>query len=132
MHNNNDYPLTHNGAKVQQLLDAIQPAIQTVQPVTGMLPNRIYSFGFITEDTTFLLNTTDIDSSIANCYHWVFITGGTAPTITWPASIRMWTEGDAPEIEEYTYYEIDVMNGVAVYVAIELPQEMQAEEQEGE
>ena len=118
MSNARDKQLTQNGAKIQQLLDAIQPAIQTTQPVTGMLPNIVYNFGELQGDTTFLMDTTNVDPSILNHYYWMFDTPSTAPTITFPAAITSWNGGSAPTINASKHYEISVINGIGCFMEV--------------
>jgi len=127
MPNNNDYPLTQNGEKVQQLLDAIQPPVGTAQPSGGFLPNKLYNLGELSDDTTFALAAPS-DNTIVNHYYFTFETGATAPTITWPTGI-VWMGGEAPEIAENSHYEISILNGIAAYMEVELPE---PEEEEGE
>ena len=117
MPNARDKQLTQNGATVQKLLDAIQPAIQTTQPVTGMLPNILYDFGELEGDTTFLMATPE-DETIVNHYYWMFDTPSSAPTITWPVAITSWMGDDAPNIEASKHYEISVLNGVGAYMEV--------------
>lgn len=117
MPNARDKQLTQNGAKIQQLLDAIQPAIQTTQPVTGMLPNILYNFGELEGDTTFLMATPE-DATIVNHYYWMFDTPSSAPTITWPAGITAWFGGSAPTINADKHYEISVLNGIGAFMEV--------------
>ena len=122
MPNARDKQLTQSGAQVQKLLNAIQPPVGTVQPVTGMLPNILYNFGVLEGDTTFLLAPPE-DAMIINHYYWMFETGETAPTITFPAEITSWNGGEAPEIEAGHHYEISVLNGIGAFMDVELPSE---------
>ena len=120
MPNTRDKFFSQTGDKIQQLLNAIQPPFQTTQPVGGMLPNIMYNFGELSGDTTFLM-AAPADNTIVNHYFWMFDTPSTAPTITWPAAITMWADGNAPTIGESTHYEVSVINGVAAIMAVELP-----------
>lgn len=90
-------------------------------PQNGMLPNTLYTLGEITTDTTFVMAAAT-DNTIANVWMWTFNTGSTAPTITWPAQITIWSDGEAPEIETNKYYEVSVMNGVGTIISADIPQ----------
>ena len=94
--------------------NAINPALESTQPLTGMLPNIPYSFGTLSADTTFTLDTTNVTSG-SNHYYWIFDIGGTVPTITWPDGLT-WYGGAAPVIQANKHYEISVLNGIAAYM----------------
>ena len=49
-----------------------------------------------------------------NHYFWMFDTGSTAPTVTWPTGIT-WADGSAPTVAASKHYEISVLNGIAYY-----------------
>lgn len=115
MANERDYSLNQTGPKVQQLLDAIQPPIQTVQPAGGMLPNMVYRFGVLEEDTVFDTSASS-ETSIPNSYFFTFETGATVPNIQLPV-IRGWNKDDVPVFEPNTYYEIYIIDGIGSYVA---------------
>lgn len=107
-----DKQLRQTGNRVQELLDAVQPPIVTTLPQGGFVPNIVYNLGPLTGTVTFAL-ATPTDNTIVNHYYWMFDTGNTAPTITWPANID-WKGGAAPTIEANTHYEISILNGKGV------------------
>ena len=122
-----DKQLTQNGARVQKLLNAIQPPIGTSQPAGGFLPNIFYALGTLSEDTTFSLAApAQEDANIPNHYYWTFETGSTVPDINFPEGI-IWKDGEEPTIEENTHYEISVVRGFGAFMAIELPEEEEGE-----
>ena len=116
-----DFSFTQPGEKIQQLLNAIQPPIQTSQPGGGMLPNTIYDLGKLEGDTVFLL-ASPTDNTIPNPYHWTFDTGSTAPTITWPSGI-IWPDDFEPGIDTNKHYEVFVRKGYASMLIYSLPTE---------
>ena len=71
--------------------------------------------------------STSVCRSIVNHYYFTFDTPSTAPSITWPAAITMWADGDEPTIEESTHYEVSVINGVAAIMGVKLPDEEEGE-----
>jgi hypothetical protein len=118
-----DKQLTQNGARVQKLLNAIQPPIGTSQPAGGFLPNIFYALGTLLADTTFSLAApAQEDANIVNHYYWTFETGSTVPDINLPAGIT-WIGGEAPTFEENTHYEISVLNGIGAFMSVEIEQE---------
>lgn len=132
-----NYDLQQQGITIQKLLNAIQPAVQTAQPVGGMRPNILYDLGTLEGDTAFLLAAPE-DNSITNHYYWAFdveeieveeggVTVTALPTITWPAGIVAWNGGAAPEISAHTHYEISVLNGIGAFMDVELPEEEEGE-----
>lgn len=92
---------------------------ETEIPADGFAPNTFYNLGTITENTTFLM--AEGEEGKANHYFWVFETGADVPEITWPEGIRMWKDNMTPEIAANQHYEISVYDGVALYIAIEMP-----------
>lgn len=92
---------------------AINPPIETIQPLNGFLPGVIYDLGELSENTTFAL-ATPTDNTIPNAYHWTFDTGSTAPTITWPSGV-IWPEDFTPSVDADKHYEVFVRNG---YISI--------------
>lgn len=112
--NANSYIWQYPSAKA--VYSAIHPAIATTQPTGGMLPNIMYNLGTLSENTTFTL-AAPADNAIVNHYYWTFDTGGTAPTITWPAGIY-WFGGRAPNINISSHYEISVLNNIAVFMEV--------------
>ena len=55
-----------------------------------------------------------------NHYYWVFDTGDTAPTITWPSEITAWYGGSVPTIQANKHYEVSVLgrSGGSTFVAV--------------
>lgn len=106
------------GAKA--VYDAVNPAVASTQPAGGMLPNICYEYGTLSADTTFALDSTNVDSSIVNIYYWIFSTSSTAPTITFPNDITAWAgnclSNGAPVIAASKRYEISVKDGVAFII----------------
>lgn len=96
--------------------DEVHPAVASVQPTGGMLPNILYNLGELAGDTTFTLATPS-DANIVNHYFWTFDTGSTAPTITWPSGLS-WFGGSAPNINISSHYEISVLNNIAVFMEV--------------
>lgn len=108
--NETKYPST------KAVYDAIHPSIESLQPQNGFLPNILYILGELTENTTFSLATPE-NSNIVNHYYWIFETGSTAPTITWPNGIT-WFGGSAPIINSNKHYEISVLNSIGVFMEV--------------
>ena len=50
-----------------------------------------------------------------NHYFWMFETGNTAPTITWPSTGVAWAAGSAPTVAANKHYEISILGGIAYY-----------------
>ena len=96
----------------------IHPTVGTTQPQGGMLPNVFYNFGTLSGNTTFAMDTANVDSSILNHYYWTFNTPSTAPTITWPAAITSWFGGSAPTINASKHYEVSVVNGIGAIMEV--------------
>lgn len=94
----------------------VHPSIVTSQPAGGFAPNILYNLGELTGAVTFAL-AAEV-SGIVNHYYWTFDTGGTAPTITWPAGITSWVGGSAPTIGASKHYEISVLGGVGTYMEV--------------
>lgn len=82
-------------------------------PSGGMLPNVVYNLGTLSGNTTMTMASAT-DNTIVNLWHFTFTTPSTAPTITWDNAITAWYGGGAPTITGSTYYEVSVMNGVAI------------------
>lgn len=115
-----------NGGSITYNNVAKKISIATTVPQNGMSTNTLYNLGVISQNTTFLINPAQ-EVGIANVWTWTFSTGSTAPTITWPAQITMWSNGEAPEIEANKYYEVSVMNGVGTVISADIPQEEETE-----
>ena len=86
--------------------------VETSQPQGGFLPDVIYKLGTITGSVTFALAAAVTGN--ANHYYFVFDTGSTAPTITWPAGLT-WADGSAPTVAASKHYEVSIMDGIAYY-----------------
>lgn len=85
------------------------------QPQGGFLPDVIYKLGTLTGSVTFALAAAVTGN--ANHYFIVFDTGGTAPTITWPAGLT-WADGSAPTVAASKHYEVSIMDGIAAYLEV--------------
>lgn len=85
---------------------------ETNNPSGGFLPDVVYSLGTLTGSVTFALAAAVTGN--VNHYFFMFSTGGTAPTITWPTGIT-WAVGSAPTVAANMKYEISILNGVAYY-----------------
>jgi hypothetical protein len=82
------------------------------QPVGGFLPDVVYSLGTLSGTVTFALAAAVTGN--VNHYFWMFDTGVSAPTVTWPAGLT-WADGSAPTVQASKHYEISVLGGVAYY-----------------
>lgn len=111
------YPIT-DVSVILGLKSYCKIPVASSMPTDGFLPNVFYNMGELSGDTTFLFDTADIDSTILNIWHFVFVTPATAPTITWPAEITAWNGGNAPTIAASTRYEVNVLGGVATYTEV--------------
>lgn len=87
-------------------------AVETSNPSGGFIPDVVYSLGTLTGAVTFALAAAVTGN--VNHYFWMFDTGSTAPTITWPAGIT-WAGGSAPTVAASKHYEVSVLGGVAYY-----------------
>lgn len=85
---------------------------ETSNPSGGFLPDVVYSLGTLTGTVTFALAAAVTGN--VNHYFWMFDTGSTAPTITWPAGLT-WAAGSAPTVAASKHYEVSVLNGIAYY-----------------
>ena len=85
---------------------------ETNNPSGGFLPDVVYSLGTLTGSVTFALAAAVTGN--VNHYFFMFSTGGTAPTITWPTGIT-WAAGSAPTVAANKKYEISILDGVAYY-----------------
>lgn len=113
-----DKASTTKTASPSAVYSEVHPAVQSSQPVGGMLPNVFYDLGTLAGDTTFSFDTTDLDTSVLNHWYWTFDTPSTAPTITWPAQITSWNGGSAPTIAASKHYEVSVIDGVGTYMEV--------------
>ena len=103
------------GAKA--VYDEIHPAVESLQPARGMLPNVMYNFGTLVDHTQFSMASAS-NNAIVNHWYWTFDTPSTAPTITWPAAITSWFGGSAPTINAGKHYEISVLNGIGCWMEV--------------
>lgn len=85
---------------------------ETSNPSGGFLPDVVYSLGTLTGTVTFALAAAVTGN--VNHYFWMFDTGSTAPTVTWPAGLT-WAAGSAPAVAANTKYEISILGGIAYY-----------------
>ena len=91
--------------------------VETTQPQGGFLPDVEYALGPISGNVTFQLASIVVGN--VNHYFWSFSTSTSIPTITWPSRI-IWQGGTAPTISANKYYEISILNSMAVYLEMEL------------
>lgn len=85
----------------------IPPTLVTSQPNGGMVVNTFYALGTLTGNVTLSLNTSGIDTTRRNTWHFCFFTGSTAPSIQWfSGSEYIWKEGTPPTINANCFYEI--------------------------
>lgn len=88
---------------------------ETSMPSGGFKPNILYVLGTLTGAVTFSL--APASQLVANHYYWMFDTGSTAPTVTWPTGLS-WNGGSAPTVAASKHYEISVLEGVAAYMEV--------------
>ena len=86
---------------------------ESAQPSGGFLPDVAYNLGEISGAVTFALAAA-VNGQL-NHYFWMFSTGGTAPTVTWPSTGITWAAGAAPTVAANKKYEISILGGVAYY-----------------
>ena len=110
-------------AGTKAVYDFVKPASQNSQPVGGLEPGILYNLGVLSGTVTISL-ATPADSSVTNEYAFTFYADSTAPTITWPSGILGWAGNCivnyAPEIEASKFYEVSILNGMAVIMEIEV------------
>ena len=87
--------------------------VGATQPSGGFLPDVVYSLGTLTGTVTFTLAAAVVGN--VNHYFWMFDTGSTAPTITWPSTGVTWADGSAPTVAANKHYEVSILGGVAYY-----------------
>ncbi len=85
---------------------------ESAQPSGGFLPDVAYNLGEISGAVTFALAAAVTGQ--LNHYFWMFSTGSTAPTITWPNGIT-WAAGAAPTVGASKHYEVSILGGIAYY-----------------
>ena len=83
---------------------------ETEQPSGGFLPDVAYNLGTLTGTVVFALSAAVTGQ--LNHYYWVFDTGSTAPTVTWPTGIT-WAGGSAPTVVASKHYEVSILGGIA-------------------
>lgn len=117
-----DKASTTKTAAPSAVYNEVHPAFGSSQPAGGMLPNVLYKLGTLT-GTVSISFAAATDSTIENEYKFTFTAGSTAPTITWPASITGWAgncvEDGLPVITGGNYYEVSVMDGIALIAEVE-------------
>lgn len=86
--------------------------VETSQPQGGFLPDVAYNLGEISGTVAFALAAAVTGQ--LNHYFWMFSTGSTAPTITWPNGIT-WAAGAAPTVGASKHYEVSILGGIAYY-----------------
>ena len=91
----------------------VSKVVGTAQPAGGFLPDVAYNLGEISGTVTFSLAAAVTGQ--LNHYFWMFSTGGTAPTITWPSTGITWAAGSAPTVAANKHYEISILGGIAYY-----------------
>lgn len=101
-----------NGYTATSIID-LSVKVNDYQPVGGMLPNKLYDLGELSQDTIFQMAAAS-DNTIENKWHWIFSIGANVPNITWPNEITIWNGGSAPTIAANKHYEVVVIGGFAV------------------
>lgn len=84
-------------------------------PVGGFTPDEVYALGTISGTVTFSLAAAV--SGNVNHYFWTFETGGSAPTVNWPAGLT-WADGSAPTPGANKHCEVSILGGVATYLEV--------------
>ena len=102
-----------NGDTVTIDLNHDHNSVETEQPSGGFLPDVVYNLGTVTGTVEFSLASAV--SGKINHYFWMFSTGGTAPTITWPSTGITWAAGEAPTVAANKHYEVSILGGIAYY-----------------
>ena len=106
---------TVNGTTILGSGDVNTRSAVTTAPSGGFLPDQYYNLGTLTGTVTFSLAST-VSGNI-NHYYWVFDTGSTAPTVTFPAGIT-WTDGTGPTVAANKHYEISILNNIAAFMEV--------------
>ena len=99
--------LTHNHP------DYYSKVVGTSQPSGGFLPDVAYNLGEISGTVAFIL--APAVTGKLNHYFWMFDTGATAPTVTFPSTGITWAAGSAPTVVANKHYEISILGGLAYY-----------------
>lgn len=110
------------GAKA--VYDFVKPQSQSSIPAGGLQPGILYNLSVLTGSVTINLATPS-DANVANEYAFTFATGGTLPTITWPASLIGWAgncldSNGQPELKVSKFYEVSILNNIAIIAEIEI------------
>lgn len=90
--------------------------VETSIPSGGLLPDVVYNLGTLTGSVAFSLAAAVTGN--VNHYFWMFETGSTAPTVTWPSSNFAWADGTGPTVAASKHYEISVLNGIATFLEV--------------
>jgi hypothetical protein len=100
-------------AELQDVIDegkADKIPVTTQLPSVAINPNEIVKLGEIGNSTIVLAAG---EQGMAAIYDFIFSTGTTAPTITWPSGIS-WAGGSAPTISAGKTYECSISEGLAL------------------
>lgn len=90
-----------------------RPTASTI-PSGGMKPNVLYDLGTVTGSKTFTCAAAQ--SGEYAHYYFIFQTGNTVPTITWPSILTAWGNSQVPLIEANKKYEVSILNGVGLFI----------------
>lgn len=113
-----DKSATNKAYSCKATYDDVHPAMVYEQPSGGMLPNVFYDLGVLDGGSVTFSLAAPLDASVLNHYFFVFRTGETVPTVTWPSNIVGWINGGDPELVPMTHYEISIINGYAAFLYI--------------
>lgn len=109
------------------MLDYSESAL--VKNVTGtsvsLLPNVLYVWGDITT-LTVIFNAGDEHNVGIKEYMMQFSTGSTAADITFPDGV-IWLDGEEPEWEPNSVYQVSIVNNLAVYAGWEKEEDEEEE-----
>ena len=89
---------------------------ETSNPSGGFLPDVAYNLGEISGTVTFTLAAAVTGQ--LNHYFWMFSTGASAPTVTFPTTGITWAAGSAPTVAANKHYEISILGGIAAYLEV--------------
>lgn len=111
-------------AGTKAVYDFVKPQSQSSIPAGGLQPGILYNLSVLTGSVTINLATPS-DANVANEYAFTFATGGTLPTITWPASLIGWAgncldSNGQPELKVSKFYEVSILNNIAIIAEIEI------------
>ena len=82
-------------------------AVTTTIPNAGLSPNVVYHYG-VTNSVSVTLNTTGVDTSVANEWRFTFVAQSSSCTVTLPANVELANEYDW-DFTAGRYYEVSVM-----------------------